>query len=216
MSNQKAQEAYLRETKRLMRSKLADYGVAITDSTPFRAYVGGIDLAVANATPPPTEPDEAVDELRKKIRLMVSSETLDTLALTAEDFEGVDVIRRYALYNHPALTSVEIHPDVLSIDPNAFYGCAKLETVRLPKKIKLQSNCFANCTALKRVYLPVVTTSEEIPQFITGSVFPLKSAAPDMRFIVPDQTSKDLYLKNPMWSASYGDIIYLPEEVTEL
>ena len=200
MSNQKAQEEYLRETKRLMRSKLEEHGVTVTDLTPFRAYVGGIDQAVANATPPPVVPDEELDRLRKKIRLMVSGQTMDSFELTAEDFAGVDVVRRYALYTNLNLTSVEIHPDVLTIDPNAFNGCTKLETVRLPKKVKLQSNCFANCTALKRVYLPAVTEVSECPQLIADKVFPTYSELPDLVFVVPDQTTGDVFLRVEKWS----------------
>lgn len=218
MSNQKAQEEYLRETKRLMRSKLEEHGVAIKDTTPFRAYVGGIDLAVANATPPPVDPDEELEALRKKIRLMVSGETEDSFELTAEDFAGVDVVRRYALYTNLNLTSVEIHPDVLTIDPNAFSGCTKLETVRLPRKVKLQANCFGNCTGLKRVYLPSVGAVPDAPNLININAFPDAATCPDLIFIVPSQGSLDIY--RALLSGSWGTLIegryQILDEVTDL
>lgn len=200
MSNQKAQEAYLRETKQLMRSKLEGHGVEITDDTPFRAYVNGIDEAVEKAVAS-VEPEgpEGVDELRKKIRLMMSGETMDSFELTAEDFAGVAVVRRYALYTNLNLTSVELHPDVLTIDPNAFNGCTKLETVRLPKKVKLQANCFGNCTGLKRVYLPAVTEVSECPQLIADKVFPTGSELPDLQFVVPDHTTGNIFMKVEKW-----------------
>lgn len=217
MSNQKAQEDYLRETKQLMRSKLEEHGVAITDDTPFRAYVGGIDQAVANATPPPVEPDEEVEALRKKIRLMVSGLTTDSFELTAEDFAGVDVVRRYALYSNANLTSVELHPDVLTIDPNAFSGCTKLETVRLPKKVKLQANCFSGCVALKRVYLPRISHPTEAPNLINNNAFPDADFCPDLRFIVPSKASLDIY--RTLLSSTWGTLIegryQLLDEVTE-
>lgn len=217
MSNQKAQEDYLRETKRLMYSKLLEHGVAITDRTPFRAYVGAIDLAVNNATPPPVEPDEEVDRLSKVVRLMVSGETTDRLELTAADFAGVDVVRRYALYNNLNLTSVEIHPDVLTIDPNAFNGCTKLETVRLPRQVKLQANCFANCSGLKRVYLPQISHMSEAPSLINNNAFPDATTSPDLIFIVPTQGSLDIYrtLQASTWGKLIEGRYQLIDEVTE-
>ncbi|MBE6784129.1 MAG: leucine-rich repeat domain-containing protein [Ruminococcaceae bacterium] len=216
MSNQKAQEDYLRETKALMKEKLISHGVAVTDSTPFRAYVNSIDLAVANATAS-MEPDEEVEALREKIRLILSSETPDTLELTAEDFAGVDIVRRYAMYSHPSLTSVEIHSNVLSIDPNAFYGCKKLETVILPRKVKLQANCFGNCTGLKRVYLPSAPTVHDAPNLINNNAFPDATTCPDLRFILPSQESQAVYLN--LMSSTWGNLIegryQILDEVTE-
>lgn len=217
MSNQKAQEEYLRETKRLMRSKLEEHGVPVTDSTPFRAYVDGIDQAVNNATPPPVGTDEEVDRLSKVVRLMVSGETTDSLELTSADFAGVDVVRRYALYGNLNLTSVEIHPDVLTIDPNAFNGCTKLETVRLPQKVKLQANCFANCSGLKRVYLPNITQESDAPSLINNNAFPDVATCPDLRFIVSSTGALVIYRQR--LPNSWGKLIegryQLIDEVTE-
>ena len=196
MSNQKKQEEYLRETKRQMQEKLKKHGVAITDATPFRAYVNGIDEAVANAKPS----SSSEEMLRHKIERILSSEVYG-FELTAEDMGGITIIRRYALYQNPSIVSVEVPETVTSIDPNAFNGCSMLETVRLPKKVRLQASCFANCTALKRVYLPAVTDASELPVLITDTVFPSFSDLPDCDFVVTDDKTAAIYGQNERWEA---------------
>ena len=202
MSNQKAQEAYLRETKALMRSTLEAHGVTITDGTPFRAYVEGINEAVANSA----GNDEELAEVRAKMALVldtpkqVDSKPTAPLHIKAEDLAGVSTIRRYALYQHYGLTSLEVPENVSSIENSACNGCSNLETLVLPKKIRLQSGCFTNCTGLRRVYLPTIADESERPVLNSNTVFPAFDLAPACDFIVSDATMIELYQADARWA----------------
>lgn len=204
MSNQKAQEAYLRETKQLMRSKLEEHGVAITDDTPFRAYVDGIDEAVANSA----GNDEELAEVREMLTRMITTPLMDAntnkparpLHLKAEDLDDVLTIRRYAFYQHYGLTSLEIPENVTSVENSACNGCSNLETLTLPKKIRLQSGCFLNCNGLKAVYLPKITNSSERPILNSDTVFSTAAAMPDCVFYVDSPESLDIYGADVRWS----------------
>ena len=211
MSNQKAQEAYLRETKQMMRSKLRELGATLTITTPFRAYVDGIDEAVSKQV------TAATAEVRERVRNTLSTTGREGLVfeLTAEDFVDVYYVRRYALYNHSFLTSVELHPSIVSVEANAFYGCTKLETVVLTKGVKLQSNCFANCTALKQVYLPTITDASERPVLNADTVFPNFESAPNCKFIVSDYDTLNLYNADTRWKAVLLGRSALIEGMTE-
>ncbi len=195
MGSLKAKEDYLKETKALMRSILESHGVTITDDTPFRAYAAGINEAVTNSGS--TEGELAT--VKAKLAGVLSADTLTPLVLEAEDLAGLTVIRKYAMYQHSSLASLSVPSHVTSIDPNAFYGCSALETVVLPKGIRLQSGCFINCSGLKQVYLPAVTDVSECPRLITDTVFPAYDALPDCDFIIPDDASYVFYSQAERW-----------------
>ena len=77
--------------------------------------------------------------------------------------EGYTKIEGSALEGCTGLTTVTIPGSLTQVGPNAFTGCTKLSTVTFAENqegtLKFMNKVFDGCTALKRINLPVQTTS---------------------------------------------------------
>lgn len=116
--------------------------------------------------------------------------------LDERDFKKVTIIRRYGFYQNAALKNLTIPEHINSIDGNAFYNCTGLITVKIPKGIKLQAGCFNGCTALQKFYLPNVSNDNEIPTLVNVNAFTNTAC----QFVVPNETSKELFINASNWN----------------
>lgn len=167
--------------------KITSYGVNITKETPFQRYAAMVEEAVA-----------------AKLAGILDGAT--PFELNERDFKKATVIRRYAFYQNAALANLVIPEWITSIDPNAFYGCTGLVTVRIPKKIRLQAACFNGCSALTKVYLPDVTSVDEIPVLVNVNVF----NGTTCEFEVTNEDVKAIYISDSNWN-TYTDRFVIKE-----
>lgn len=69
--------------------------------------------------------------------------------------EGVTKVLDYAFNEFTELTYAYIPDTVTSVGTNVFYGCQKLESVRLSnRQTQIMSNAFYNCYALASIEIP--------------------------------------------------------------
>lgn len=158
-------------------NKIASYGVGITNDTPFQQFADMVEEVVAT-----------------KLTGILNGNT--EFNLDERDFKKVTIIRRYGFYQNAALKNLTIPEHINSIDGNAFYNCTGLITVKIPKEIKLQAGCFNGCTALQKFYLPDVSNNDEIPTLVNVNAFTNTTC----QFIVPNETSKELFINASNWN----------------
>lgn len=158
---------------------IASYGVEITKETPFQHFSSLVKETVAT-----------------KLEGILDGTT--SFELIERDFEKITIVRRYAFYQNAALINLVIPECVTSIDPNAFYGCTGLITVRIPKAIRLQAGCFKGCTALEKFYLPDVTSVDELPTLVNISA--LEGINTACQFIAPSQDALAFYSEATNWN----------------
>ena len=92
--------------------------------------------------------------------------------ITADDLEGVTILREYFLANQP-ITSIEFSASVTNINNFAFQGCKQLTSVVIPETITgFGARIFEGCNSLVSVTLP--KNMKHIPQwmFISCSSLP--------------------------------------------
>jgi hypothetical protein len=172
---------YLNQTKQGQKEVLQSYNVEVTENTPFRQYQ-----------------NKFVEGFGMKIEGVVEglSGKAVHFDLDERDLSRISVIRRYALYNNANLKNLIIPNNVTSIDPNAFYGCTGLLTVKLPKNIRLQASCFNGCSGLLKVYLPDVENFGDVPTLGNINVFNSTTC----EFAVSSQEIKSIYLQDSNWN----------------
>lgn len=168
-------------TKDGQKETIKSYGVEVAEDTPFREYR-----------------DKFVDGFNMKVEGMMEglSGKAVPFDLDERDLSRINVIRRYALYNNVSLKNLTIPNNITAIDPNAFYGCTGLETVKLPKGIRLQASCFNGCTGLLKVYLPDVESSKDVPTL--GNVNAFNGTT--CKFSVSSKEVESVYLQDSNWN----------------
>lgn len=174
---------------------IASYGVGIDKDTPFQQYASLVKEIVANVF------ESVLEGLSGK------SVPFD---ITERELKNTTVIRRYALYNNINLKSLIVPDNVTSIDPNAFYGCTGLSTVKFPKGIRLQASCFNGCTGLLKVFLPKVESSADVPTI--GNLNAFSGIHQDCIFYAPDAESLAIYQTATNWCDLYSNYEFKIEE----
>ena len=100
---------------------------------------------------------DMAQEIRRNPMLnkIITNDASTQYSITEEDLKGCSgMIRSYAFYGCAGLTSIVIPKEITSINNNVFYNCKDLYSVEFKGNIKnMGINCFKSCENLQKLIL---------------------------------------------------------------